>query len=178
MSELSTERSLRTIPVGAWQVDPDTSSAAFRHKSVWGLVTVRGTFPVLAGDGQVTEERTAKGTVSFDAAGLDTGHGKRDKHLRSADFFDVERYPTIDFVADEVRQLGDTGAEVKGWLTVHGVTKPVTFTAEATAISEHSVTLAATVEFDRADHGMVWNQLGMVVGKAEVTISLRFTPAA
>ena len=178
MSELSTERATLTVAEGAWQIDPAASTAAFLHKTIWGLVTVRGTFPVLAGEGRVAEDGTGGGRVSFDAAALHTGHRKRDQHLRSADFFDVERHPTIEFAADDVRPLGATGAEVRGWLTVRGVTKPVTFTAEATPVGDSAVTLAATVVFDRADYGMTWNQLGMLVGRAEVTVSLRFTRAA
>jgi len=177
MSELSAETTLTGISAGRWTVDPAASTAAFRHKSVWGLVTVKGTFPVLDGEGQVGEDGVAKGRVSFDARGLDTKHGKRDKHLRSADFFDVEKHPAVDFVADDVRAVGSTGAAVKGWLTVRGVTRPVSFTADATAIGDSGVTLAATVVFDRADYGMSWNQIGMIVGKAEVTVSLRFVPA-
>ena len=174
MSEISTERPTLTVAGGVWQIDPAASSVGFLHKTIWGLMTVRGTFPVLSGEGRVAEDGTAKGRVTFDAAGLDTGHRKRDQHLRSADFFDVERHPTIDFAADDVRPLGATGAEVKGWLTVRGVTKPVSFTAEATPVGDDAVTLAATVVFDRADYGMTWNQLGMLVGRAEVTVSLRF----
>jgi polyisoprenoid-binding protein YceI len=178
MSELSTERPTLTVADGAWRIDPGASSAGFQHKTIWGLLTVRGTFPVVAGDGLVAEDGTAEGRVVFDAAALDTGHRKRDRHLRSADFFDVERHPTIEFAADDVRPLGATGAEVRGWLTARGVTRPVTFTAEATPIGDHGLTLAATVVFDRADFGMTWNQLGMIVGRAEVAVSLRLTRAA
>jgi polyisoprenoid-binding protein YceI len=177
MSELSTEPSLLSVPGGTWQLDPASSSVAFRHKSIWGLVTVRGTFPVLDGRGHVAEDGTAKGALTVDAVGVDTKHAKRDKHLRSAEFFDVDKHPTIDFVADEIKPLGATGAEVKGWLTVRGVTRPVSFTARATAISDRGVTLAATVSFDRHEYGMAWNQLGMLVGVAELEVSLRFTPA-
>lgn len=115
--------------------------------------------------------------MSIDAAALDTKHKKRDIHLRSTDFFDVERHPTIEFVADEIKPLGTTSVEIKGWLTVRGVTKPVSFTANATAISEKGVTLATALTFDRTHYGMTWNQMGMLIGLAELTISLRFTPA-
>jgi polyisoprenoid-binding protein YceI len=177
MSELRTEPSLLTVPTGRWQVDTAASSIGFTHKSIWGLVTVRGTFQVAEGEGVVVEDGTASGKIAVDAASLDTKHQKRDTHLRSADFFDVEHFPTIDFVADAIKAQGTTSAEIKGWLTVRGITKPVSFTAQATAISEQGVTLAAALTFDRADYGMTWNQLGMLVGKAELTVSLRFTPA-
>ena len=178
MPELSTEPSLLTVATGRWEVDTAASSVGFKHKSIWGLVTVRGTFPVAGGEGVVADGGTASGKIAVDAASLDTKHKKRDTHLRSADFFDVERFPTIDFAADEIKALGATSVEIKGRLTVRGITKPVSFTANATAISEKGVTLTTTLTFNRADYGMTWNQMGMIIGLAEVTLSLRFTPAA
>ena len=99
-------------PDGVWTVDPQRSEIGFAVKALWGLHTVRGVFG--AYDGTLTVRAGgAAGKLTIDAASLDTGHKKRDRHLRSPDFFDVGRNPQIVFVLKSV-----TARE--GGLTVEG----------------------------------------------------------
>ena len=177
MTEPATQPSLSAVAEGAWTLDPAASTVAFHHKSVFGLVNVRGTFPVREGSGRVGADGAASGTVVVDAAGLDTQHGKRDEHLRSKDFFETERFPVITFTADDVRRVSPDSTEVQvtGRLAVKDVEKPVAFLAHA-AGADGAVVLTAEVTFDRHDYGMGWNQLGMIKGLATLSLSLRFTP--
>ena len=118
-------------------------------------------------------------TASVDAASISTNDENRDKHLRSADFFDVETYPTIDFVSTGVRyEKGDF--LVDGDLTMHGVTKPVTFTLEfggfgTDPYGNYKAGATATTVINREDFGLTWNAAletgGVLVGK-DVTITL------
>lgn len=176
MTEPATQPSPSAVAEGAWILDTAASTVAFHHKSVYGLVTVRGTFPVRGGSGHVGADGAASGTVLVDAAGLDTKHGKRDQHLRSKDFFETERFPVIAFTADDVRRVSpdSTEVQVSGRLTVKEVEKPVSFLAHL-AGTGGAVLLTAEVTFDRHDYGMSWNQLGMIKGLATLSLSLRFT---
>ncbi|WP_328770198.1 YceI family protein [Streptomyces sp. NBC_00286] len=165
------------VETGLWQLDPARSTVAVRQKTMWGMVTVNGTFAGVTGDGEVRPDGSASGTVTIDAASLDTKHTKRDKHLRSADFFDVDRHPAITFAVRSCAPRTDDTAEVSGQLTVRGISRPVSFTARVTDSSADAVTLAAELTVDRAEFGMTWNQLGMMRGLTTVTTTLRFARA-
>jgi polyisoprenoid-binding protein YceI len=114
-----------------------------------------------------------------DAASISTGDQNRDNHLRSADFFDVETYPTIDFVSTGVRYEGGDFL-VDGDLTMHGVTKPVTFELEfggfgTDPYGNYKAGATAKTVVNREDFGLTWNAAlesgGVLVGK-DVTITL------
>ncbi len=81
------------VETGLWQLDATRSTVAISHVTMWGMVTVKGTFTGVSGEGEVRPDGTVRGAVTLDAASLDTKHTKRDEHLRSADFFDVEHHP-------------------------------------------------------------------------------------
>ncbi|WP_033320455.1 YceI family protein [Streptomyces yerevanensis] len=166
------------VETGLWQLDPALSTVAVRQKTMWGMVTVNGTFAGITGDGEVRPDGSASGTVTLDAASLDTKHEKRDKHLRSADFFDVDRHPTITFTVRSCVPRTDDTVEVSGQLTVRGVSRPVSFTARATDSSADAVTLAAELTVDRTEFGISWNQMGMMRGLTTITTSLRFARAS
>ncbi|TDC20999.1 YceI family protein [Streptomyces sp. 8K308] len=166
------------VETGTWQLDRTASTVAIRHRTMWGLVTVKGAFAAVSGQGEVRADGTASGVLTLDVATLDTGHAKRDKHLRSADFFDAERHPEITFTANEARPGGDGTVRVDGRLTVRGVSRPLSLTATLTDVSGDALTLDAEFTVDRARFEMGWNQLGMMRGVATVTASLRFTRAA
>ena len=85
---------------GVWSVDPDRSTVNFKIKNLWGLLNVKGHFTSVSGDGQVTGKGAIFGRLDIQVASLRTGIGKRDEHLRSADFFDADRYPDISVVGD------------------------------------------------------------------------------
>src|SRR5689334_16782366 len=105
------------VETGLWQLDHTASTVAVQHKTMWGLVTVKGSFNALSGQGEVKPDGTAQGTITLDAASLDTKHTKRDKHLRSADFFDVDHHPEITFAVQHAEARSDDTAQITGELT-------------------------------------------------------------
>ncbi|MFE9645152.1 YceI family protein [Streptomyces sp. NPDC006365] len=166
------------VETGLWQLDPARSTVAVRQKTMWGMVTVNGTFAGITGEGEVRPDGSASGTVTVDAASLDTKHTKRDTHLRSADFFDVDRHPAITFAVSSCVPRTDDTVEVSGRLTVRGVSRPKSFTASVTDSTADAVTLAAELTVDRTEFGISWNQMGMMRGLTTITTTLRFARAA
>ncbi|MBC8292758.1 MAG: YceI family protein [Proteobacteria bacterium] len=117
---------------------------------------------------------------SIVAASIDTGNEKRDKHLRSSDFFNVEKYPSLDFKSTGVTGVEGNRATLEGKLTIHGVTRPVqldvTFLGEGKdPWGNRLAGFKATVTIDRKDFGLTWNETletgGLLVGD-EVEIRL------
>ena len=111
----------------------------------------------------------------IDAASVDTGHAKRDEHLRGSDFFDVAKYPTITFVSKKVMKASPDRLQVIGDLTLHGVTKEITVDVEGptSEIKDPWGNLrrgaTATAKVNRKDFGLTWNRVletgGVVVGE-------------
>lgn len=156
-----------------WVLDPARSSVSLRHKTMWGLVTVRGTFSEVSGVGEILPDGSAQGRLEIGAASLETKNAKRDKHLKSADFFSADAHPRIVAQLRHATRAGDTVA-IDGDLTVAGKTHPLSFTATVAEATPDAVTLRAEVQVDRASYGMTWNQLGMVKGPATVSVVASF----
>ncbi|MFE1927993.1 YceI family protein [Streptomyces asoensis] len=165
------------VETGLWQLDAAASTVAVKHKSVWGLVTVKGVFATVGGGGEVAADGTVTGTLTLDAASIDTKNAKRDDHLRSADFFDTDKHPEITFAVQSAELGSDGTAKVSGQLTVLGVGRPQSFTARVSRADGDAVTLDATFTVDRTEFGMTTNQLGMMGGLTTITAALRFTRA-
>ena len=159
-----------------WTLNPSGHEVVVRHKTMWGLATVRGVFKTVRAEGVLAEDGTGAGTVTVDSASLGTRMGKRDTHLHSKDFFDAEHHPTFQFVADRIGPVTPDSSEVQveGTLTVRETVKPLMFIAHADRHGD-AVTLTATIPYVRADFGMTWNQLGMIAAKGEIGVKLRFT---
>ena len=158
-----------------WTLDPARSSVALRAKSIWGLVTVRGTFGEVAGTAEILPGGAGRARLEIGAGSLNTKNAKRDKHLASADFFHAEEHPSI--VADlaSATRSGDR-VTVQGTLTVAGQTRPLSFTGTLADVTPAAFTLRAEgVVVDRADFGLTWNQMGMLTGPATVDVVARFT---
>lgn len=148
-----------------WQIDAAHSSTQFavRHMMV---STVRGQFTKLSGtvnwDGK--DFAAAVVDVVIDAASIDTREPKRDAHLKSPDFFDVAKYPTLSFKSSRIEPAGGGRLRMTGDLTIHGVTKPVTFdvTAPAASVTDpggnQRVGASATSTINRKDFGLLWNK--------------------
>jgi polyisoprenoid-binding protein YceI len=109
---------------GTWILDASSSQIRLRSKSMWGLVTVKGVFGQVEGNGTVSAAGEASGTITVASDSIDTKMKKRDEHLRSADFFDTANHRSITFTADQVRPSGQ-GVMVTGSLTVRGRTRPL-----------------------------------------------------
>ncbi|MER5402574.1 YceI family protein [Streptomyces sp. NPDC002599] len=165
------------IETGLWHLDPARSTVAIAHRTMWGLVTVKGVFSSVTGEGEIKPDGTAHGVVTVDATSLDTKNAKRDEHLRGSDFFDTENYPTLAFTVPDAAVPQNGTAEITGQLTVRGTSSPQTVAAHVTASSDDAISLAMEFTVDREQFGMVWNQLGMIRGRTTVTATLTFARA-
>jgi len=173
-----------------WDIDPAHTSAQFavRHLMV---STVRGAFGKVSGSVNFDESDPTKSSVeaTIDAASIDTRNEKRDQHLKSPDFFDVEKFPTITFKSKKVEAAGANKFKVTGDLTLHGVTKEVVLDVEGSPKPmkdpRGSLKLGgvATTKINRKDFGVVWNSPleggGVAVGDdVDVTIDVELVKKA
>jgi polyisoprenoid-binding protein YceI len=159
-----------------WQIDPDHSSFQFKVRHLM-VSNVKGDFNKVKGVVTIDENDIThlKVELTIDAASVDTGHAKRDEHLRGPDFFDVAKYPTITFVSKKVMKVGPDRLKVIGDLTLHGVTKEVAVDVEGptSAIKDPRGNFrrgaTATTKINRKDFGLMWNKAletgGVVVGE-------------
>ena len=114
-----------------WQIDPDHSSFQFKVRHLM-VSNVKGDFNKVKGAVTMDDKDVSNLNVelTIDASSINTGHAKRDEHLRAADFFDVAKYPTITFVSKKVMRDGPDRLKVTGDLTMHGVTREVSVSVE------------------------------------------------
>ena len=164
-----------------WNIDPGHSTAGFTVKHLT-ISTVPGKFGKMAGTIQWDEADITKSSVeaTIDATTISTDNPNRDKHLKSPDFFDVEKFPTITFKSTKIEKAG-SGLKVSGDLTMHGVTKPVVLAVDGPVApikdpwGNTKSGLSATTKINRQDWGVSWSQTldtgGLVVAN-DVTISL------
>src|SRR5262245_49672745 len=148
------------------------------------ISTVKGKFPKFTATVTGDEKDPTRATVaaSIDVASIDTGEAKRDEHLRSPDFFDAAKYPTITFKSTKVELVGGHSFKLHGDLTMHGVTKPVVLDVEASPEvkgmrGETRAGARATAKLNRKDFGINWSKAmdggGVVVGDdVDVTIEV------
>lgn len=151
---------------GAWALAPDRSAITFTIKNMWGLLSVTGRFTEFTGEGRVTGDGAVSGRVDIRAASLDTGIGRRDAHLRSADFFDVDRFPAITVVVTGVHPDKGKAADVRADLTIKGVTAPLPLPVTVTELDDGSVRVAGRTRVERARFGLGWNKFGMMAATA------------
>ena len=159
---------------GTWTLDASKSTVGLRSKSMWGLAPVKGVFRQVSGQGTVSPAGDVSGSITVSAASIDTKNKRRDKHLRSADFFDSDTHPDITFTVNQAQPSGQ-GVTVSGSLTVRDRTKPVTFDATVSAVSDGEIALDAEVPVDRSDFGLIWNQMGMASMHNTITVHAVFT---
>jgi polyisoprenoid-binding protein YceI len=162
---------------GRWTLDPAQSSVTLTQKTMWGLVTVKGSFGTISGGGEVSADGAVSGTLSVAAASVDTKHKKRDTHLRSADFFDVDTHASFTYTVSSATSTSDGAVEVEGTLEVIGQRHPLTLQAQVRDTSAGTVTVLSTAVIDRADFGMTWNKMGAMKGPTTLEISATFTKA-
>jgi polyisoprenoid-binding protein YceI len=163
----------------AWQVDSNHTAVSFSARHLM-ITTVRGRLGSVTGTGHGLAGGAASVDITIDAAGVDTGNDQRDAHLRSADFLDVAVHPTIRFVSTRVD--GAVGGDFKlvGNLTLHGVTREVSFAVESHGVTDdrwgnRRAGFSATGKLLRSDFGLTWNQAietGGVVVSDEIKFSI------
>jgi polyisoprenoid-binding protein YceI len=154
-----------------WQLDPSQSRVEFRVPHFWGLVKVRGHFDRFDGWLETHPQGPGQLELTIDAASVKTGIGKRDAHLRGADFFDAEHHPTIRFHAAVVTEH-DGRLTVEGELQAAGksVTLEISPTFERTG-DQMQIELTTTV--DQRQLGMTWSPLGMTRTPTTITVNAR-----
>jgi polyisoprenoid-binding protein YceI len=165
------------LPVGAWNADTSGSRLEFAVKTMWGLATVKGRFERFEGQLAVRPE-TARAELTIEAASFDTGHVKRDTHLRSADFFDVSSHPTLSFIAAAITPRSGEDLTITGDLKVAGHVVRLQLPVRVTRGEQGRLRLSTTATVPRADVGMTWNRGGMIRGDVHLTAELELTPAA
>jgi polyisoprenoid-binding protein YceI len=161
------------VLAGEWVLDPSRSTVSLRNRSAGGLVRVNGVFRQVTGNGTVSPAGEVSGTITVAAASIDTGNTRRDKHLRSADFFDSDNYPDITFTAEGIRPSGQ-GVTVTGTLRVRDRARSLTFDGTAAVPGDGEVWLDAEVPVNRADFGLTWNLMGLVSMNNTLTIHAVF----
>jgi polyisoprenoid-binding protein YceI len=159
-----------------YQIDPDHSSFQFKVRHLM-VSNVKGDFTKMKGVVTMDDKDITNLNVelTIDAASVNTGHAKRDEHLRAADFFDVAKYPTITFVSKKVMKDGPDRLKVTGDLTMHGVTREVTVNVEGPTQEVKDPWgnfrrgATGTTKINRKDFGLTWNRAleagGVVVGE-------------
>jgi len=171
-----------TTALSTWKIDPAHSAAEFKVRHMM-ISYVKGKFSGLSGVLKLDENDYTHSTVevSIPAASVRTVDDKLDAHLKDADFFDVEKFPTLTFKSTSIRSTGDRDYAVTGDLTIRGATKSVTLSA--IDVSDPSkdpwgnqrIGLSASAKVNRKDFGLVWNaplEFGGVLVGDEVAITL------
>jgi polyisoprenoid-binding protein YceI len=175
---------LLTISAAAqetWQLDPPHSSAQFSVRHL-GVSTVRGAFTKVSGTVQYDASDVSKSSIQamIDAASVDTRVEMRDNDLRSANFLDVQKYPTITFKSKKIEAAGAGKLKVTGDLTIHGVTKEVVLDVDGPSESMKDpwgnlrMGAAATLKINRNDFG-VSGRPGIVGDDINITLDLEMT---
>lgn len=159
---------------GAWDIDPGHSRFGFSAKHAM-ITTVRGSFNDVAGefDVDLDDLSSTRVQVALQTASVDTRNAQRDEHLRSGDFFEVERFPTITFVGTNVEEIHEGAYIVTGDLTIRDVTQTITVPLEMTGVmvDAFGITRAGfegSRRVKRRDFGLEWN---MPMDKGGVLVS-------
>ena len=167
--------------VTTWNIDPAHTTVEFKVRHMM-ITNVKGQFTGVTGVLTLDEQDITKSHVeaSIDATSINTREADRDTHLKSADFLDVEKFPTLTFASTRVTPTGEGEAQVEGDLTIHGVTRRVEFAVEGPTPpgkdpwGNTRIGWTATTRINRKDFGLTWNAAletgGILVGD-EVTIT-------
>jgi polyisoprenoid-binding protein YceI len=164
------------LPTGSWEVAPQASQLKFSAKTMWGLVTVKGSFGSYDGKLEIGPGG-ATGTLTIDAASLDTGHNKRDEHLRSPDFFDTTAHPQISFTLVAVTPRGKDQLEVVGDLALPGGVLRLTLPVSVNVADTGRLYLKTSTAVTRAQLHMPWNRMGMMRDPVELVAELELNRA-
>ncbi len=159
---------------GSWQLDPKRSSVEFRVELFWGLATVKGHFDKY--QGRLDRSASPAIELTIDAASLQTGNRRRDRHLRSADFFDAEDHPRVQFLSDSVQLQGET-LKVRGRLSARGRSIPIELDAHVRQVDGELEIEATTVATHR-ELGMTLSALGTISPRSQLFVKAHLMTAA
>ena len=179
---MSTIATAPTTTTSIWNIDPVHSVVEFKVRHMM-ISNVKGQFTGVSGVLTLGETDVTKSRVeaTIDASTIHTRDPQRDTHLKSADFLDVEKYPTLTFQSTAVQRTANDEGTVTGDLTIHGVTREVVFQVEGPTLPSKDpwghtrLGLSATTKISRKEFGLTWNAAleagGLLIGD-EVTITL------
>jgi polyisoprenoid-binding protein YceI len=163
-----------------WNIDPSHSTIEFQAKHMM-FTTVKGAFKGIEGTIEFDEANPAASSAqaTIDATSIDTRSEQRDAHLKSADFFDVEKFPTISFKSTTVELQGNERAKVTGDLSIRDVTRPVTLDvtlngAGVTPFGTRAAGFTAETTINRKDFGLNWN-VALETGGVLVSDTIKIT---
>ena len=162
-TQLQTENGIVRVPTGTWVVDPVHSSVGFEVKHMM-ISTVHGYFKEFEGTLEAAEDyHDSRVWGKVQTASIDTGNEERDAHLRSPDFFDVERYPEMRFESTAIDHVDSGTYQVRGELTIKDVTREaeVDATVEGAAVDPWGtdrVGISVRGVIDRSEFGLTWQQ--------------------
>jgi polyisoprenoid-binding protein YceI len=182
MSTLAAPRTSATT----WNLDPAHSIAEFKVKHMM-ISNVKGQFPKVTGTLTLDESNLPNSRIeaSIEASSIATNDAQRDTHLKSADFFHVEKFPALSFKSTRITPVRDGELTLEGDLTIRGVTRTVVFTVEGPTPpvkdpwGNTRLAVSATTKINRKDFGLTWNAAletgGILVGEeVAITLDLQF----
>ena len=169
------------LPAARWQVDASHSSVGFSVRHLM-ISNVKGEFQRFSGELRYDPKRpeATKLSAQVEVASINTREEKRDAHLRSADFFDAEKFPSITFESRQAARKGDE-LELSGELTIHGVTREVVLTVGDVTAEQTDpwgnvrIGASAKTKIKRSEFGMTWNaalELGGVMVGDDISIAI------
>ncbi|HEY5197349.1 MAG TPA: YceI family protein [Solirubrobacteraceae bacterium] len=160
-----------------WELDPSGSTAEFHVPNLWGLVKVHGRFAGLDGQLEVDEHGARRLHLKIDASSLDTGNRRRDRHLKSADFFDADGHPEVDFRSTRISDAPGGGLRVEGELRA-GAGRVGIELAPTTRRTGDDIEIEAETTVDQRLLGMTASPLGMIRTPATLTVRARLRRVA
>jgi polyisoprenoid-binding protein YceI len=154
-----------------FKIDPSRSTIAFKVRHMLGAA--KGKFTKFSGVIEVDREHPEQSSVNvtIQAASIDTAIAKRDEHLRSADFFNVEKFPQISFKSRGVKQTGASAGDIPGDLTMHGVTRPITLHVQLLGDPQAAVK-SSTTRWRVTTAPIRRSQFGLEFSKSSETVSM------
>ncbi len=172
-----------------WNIDPVHSNAQFKVKHMM-ISNVKGEFTTITGKLELNGSDISKSRVeaSIDAGSINTREAQRDAHLKSADFLDVEKFPSLTFKSARISKMSVDEIAVEGDLSIHGVTRNVVFDVEGPSApikdpwGNTRIGVSAKTTINRKDFGLTWNAAletgGIVVGEeVHITLDVEFVKA-
>ena len=178
---MSTTTTAAATALGTWTIDPAHSHVEFAVRHMM-ITTVKGRFGVVHGGVRIDDADPSKGEaeIEIDADSIDTREAQRDAHLKSADFFDVEKFPKLTFKSTRIDGVDGDSFMLTGDLTIHGVTRPVTLDVTSEGRGKdpwggERAGFTARTQIKRSDYGLTYNQAletgGFLVGD-DIKISI------
>lgn len=162
-----------------WSIDPSHSEIQFKVKHLM-VTTVTGSFKKFEGEVSSSNDDFSEANINFtaDVSSIDTGAPDRDNHLKSPDFFEVEKYPKLEFASTSFRKLTEHNYEVSGDLTIRGITKSVKLKVEYSGRAKDpwgniKAGFGLEGKINRKDFGLTWNaplETGGVLVSEEVRL--------